>query len=99
MVKTLTLKEDITMEKITRSHTKPYWWQLPYWQKENDIARLIGKFNNKLITDSEFDYINEHELVASVENLGWSGEYDGLHWWSVEFVNGLTMDIYTSDFF
>ena len=64
-----------------------------------DINEIISKYDNKLVTGSEYDCINEHELVARVENLGWSGEYDGLRWWSVEFVNGSTMDIYTSDFF
>lgn len=67
---------------------------LPFYQKENAVDEMIEKYDGSTVIDSELDDIWENVLVKNVDNMGWRATET---WWSVEFINGSTMDIYTKE--
>lgn len=52
-----------------------------------DIANMsfeeLVRLNNEVLTVDEMDQLHEHELVANWENMGQSGNRDGLTWWDI----------------
>ena len=56
----------------------------------NEIEALSGE----IITEKQLEDIELSEDVASVDNMGYSGNYPGANWFSVEFQDGDDIDVY-----
>jgi len=54
----------------------------------------IEALSGQIVTDDQFEEIEQHEEVARVENNGNSGSIPGATWYTVYFVDGEEMDIY-----
>lgn len=57
-------------------------------------ADLISKYDGKILSEEEFEFLDEHEAVKSIDNLGFSGFHVNHIWYSVELNNGSNMDVY-----
>ena len=55
-----------------------------------DIEALSGE----IITEEQLEDIELSEEVASVDNMGYSGSYPRANWFSVEFQDGGSIDVY-----
>lgn len=58
--------------------------------KQNEIELL----NGEKISLEVLEAIEESECVSTVDCLGTSGMYPDHYWYSVEFVNGDSIDVY-----
>lgn len=54
----------------------------------------IENLNNQIITEDQLEDIEMNEEVNNVECLGESGYMSGYDWYSVEFTDGESIDIY-----
>jgi len=55
------------------------------------LLKILGK---EILTDKEFEFVEEHEDVKSVENYGRSGRYPEKYVYDVTLINGELFDIY-----
>lgn len=54
----------------------------------------IQKLNNKIITSEQMEEIESSETVERVESLGPSWSHTGHTWYSVEFLDGTSIDVF-----
>lgn len=54
----------------------------------------IEALNNEIITEEQMEEIESHEEVETVENLGTSASKIGCVWYSVEFKDGQSTDVF-----
>ena len=67
-------------------------------QKDNSSDSNINKLqtlNGKILSDEEFESLQENPFVKTVECLGTSGFHIGATWWDVCLTDGTFMDVYT----
>ncbi|MBA7576302.1 hypothetical protein ES695_13780 [Candidatus Atribacteria bacterium 1244-E10-H5-B2] len=56
--------------------------------------RLLKILDKEILTEKEFEFVEEHEDVKSVENYGRSGRYPKKYVYDVTLINGKRYDIY-----
>lgn len=54
----------------------------------------IELLNNEIITDEQWELINESQDVERFECLGDSASHPGYTWYSVEFFDGSDIDVF-----
>jgi len=54
----------------------------------------IELLNGQIVTEEQFEEIEQHEEVARIENNGGSGRYPSCTWHTVYFTDGEEIDIY-----
>ena len=54
----------------------------------------IELLNNEVITDEQYEEIELNEEVDNIENLGTSSSHAGYNWYSVEFTDRETIDVF-----
>lgn len=54
----------------------------------------IEVLNNEVITSEQFDEIELNEEVTNMENLGTSSSHRNCTWYSVEFSDGESIDVF-----
>lgn len=54
----------------------------------------IEALNNEIITEEQYDEIELHEDVSNIECLGESSSHVGYEWFSVEFSDGKSIDVF-----
>lgn len=54
----------------------------------------IKKLNNQLISDDQFETLEESEYVNRMECVGFSSSNIGCMWWDVELVDGTSIDVF-----
>lgn len=50
--------------------------------------------NGEIITDEQYEAIEESEFVEEIEDCGMSGYYTSAHWYCVHLVDGDNVDVY-----
>lgn len=54
----------------------------------------IKAMNGEIITDEQYEAIEESEFVEEIEDCGMSGYYTSAHWYCVYLVDGDNVDVY-----
>lgn len=54
----------------------------------------IEALNNEVITEEQYEEIELNEEVTNIECLGASSSHVGYEWFSVEFIDGETIDVF-----
>lgn len=54
----------------------------------------IKRMNREVITDEQYDALEESEFVEEMEDCGMSGYHTSAHWYCVHLVNGDNIDVY-----
>lgn len=54
----------------------------------------VKEYDDKQVTDEQYDKIIESEAVVEVENLGVSGRYPYCTWFIVKLIDGTEVNIY-----
>lgn len=54
----------------------------------------IKAMNGEIITDEQYEAIEESEFVEEIEDCGMSGYYTSAHWYCVHLVDGDNVDVY-----
>lgn len=54
----------------------------------------IKAMNGEIITDEQYEAIEESEFVEEIEDYGMSGYYTSAHWYCVHLVDGDNVDVY-----
>lgn len=54
----------------------------------------IKAMNGEIITDEQYEAIEESEFVEEIEDCGMSGYYTSAHWYCVHLVDGDNIDVY-----
>lgn len=54
----------------------------------------IKAMNGEIITDEQYEAIEESEFVEEIEDCGMSGYYTSAHWYCVHLVDGNSIDVY-----
>lgn len=54
----------------------------------------IKAMNGEIITDEQYEAIEESEFVEEIEDCGMSGYYTSAHWYCVRLVDGDNVDVY-----
>lgn len=54
----------------------------------------IEKLNNQIITEEQMEEVECSEVVDRVESLGPSWSHTGCTWYSVEFTDGDSVDVF-----
>lgn len=54
----------------------------------------IQKLNNQIIAEEQMEEIETSEIVERVESLGASWSHTGRTWYSVEFADGDSVDVF-----
>lgn len=58
------------------------------------LINLLEELNDTIITEDQFDEIQENEFVEEVENNGVSGKDGKSIWYSVRLVDGTEYQVY-----
>lgn len=56
--------------------------------------KKIKKLNNKIISDNQFEMLEESEYVEWMECVGFSSSNIGCLWWDVKLVDGTSIDVF-----
>ena len=54
----------------------------------------IKAMNGEIITDEQYEALEESEFVEEIEDCGMSGYYTSAHWYCVHLVDGDNIDVY-----
>lgn len=54
----------------------------------------IKTMNCEIITEEQYEALEESEFVEEIEDCGMSGYYTSAHWYCVHLVDGNNIDIY-----
>lgn len=54
----------------------------------------IKAMNGEIITDEQYEALEESEFVEEIEDCGMSGYYTSVHWYCVHLVDGDNIDVY-----
>lgn len=54
----------------------------------------IKTMNCEIITEEQYEALEESEFVEEIEDCGMSGYYPSAHWYCVHLISGDNIDIY-----
>lgn len=91
---------DIDMDTYAQENGWHCWdWNCLDIRLEKEVSKMnltsLYNLDDEELTEEEFEELQEHELVKSMENLGYSASHLGCQWWNVELEDGDCIDVFT----
>lgn len=66
-------------------------------KEENEMEKQLQElmsYDERVITEEEYTYLEEHELVTNVESNGMSGQHVNKMWYTVTLVDESEIEVY-----
>jgi hypothetical protein len=60
-----------------------------------NIETIIEKYEGNILNEEEFEELCFEECVERIEWNGWCGMYPGLRWYTIYFIDGQDIDVFT----